>query len=156
VGSSGRSGGLCIYWKNPLSLVLRNFSKYHIDMVVNELGEEPWRLTAWYGEANWSLRFRTWDMMRFLKADCDLPWLSIGDFNEVLRREEQFGPNDRDIAQINLFWECVDVCELVDLGYQGLDWTFERRVQGGEHCRVELDWIVLSRPQSGVLGFLWP
>jgi hypothetical protein len=59
VGSSGRSGGLCIYWKNPLSLVLRNFSKYHIDMVVNELGEEPWRLTAWYGEVNWSLRFRT-------------------------------------------------------------------------------------------------
>ena len=25
VGSSGRSGGLCVYWKNPLVLDLRNF-----------------------------------------------------------------------------------------------------------------------------------
>jgi hypothetical protein len=83
-------------------------------------------------------------MMRFLKADCDLSWLSIGDYNEVLQREEQFGPNDRDMAQINLFRECVDVCELVDVGYQGLDWTFERRVQRGENCRVRLDRALAS------------
>jgi hypothetical protein len=67
-------------------------------------------------------------MMRFLKADCDLPWLCIGDFNEVLRQEEQMGPNVRDMAQINLFREVVDVCQLGDLGYKGLDWTFERRI----------------------------
>jgi hypothetical protein len=88
VGSTGRSGGLCLYWKNPLNLRLRNFSKYHIDMVVEEPGKEEWRLTLWYGDANRNLRFQTWDMMRFLKADCDLPWACIGDFNEVLRREE--------------------------------------------------------------------
>ena len=52
VGSSGRSGGLCMYWRKPLILQLRNFSKYHIDMEVNEKGRNPWRLTCWYGEAN--------------------------------------------------------------------------------------------------------
>jgi exonuclease III len=86
VDSSGRSGGLCIYWKDPLVMTLHNFSKYHIDMTVVEPGKDPWRLTVWYGEANRALRFHTWDMMRFLKADCDLPWMNIGDFNEVLRR----------------------------------------------------------------------
>jgi hypothetical protein len=55
VGSTGRSGGLCIFWKNPMQLTLRNFSKYHIDMVVEEQGKDPWRLTVWYGEANRSL-----------------------------------------------------------------------------------------------------
>ena len=67
-------------------------------------------------------------LMRFLKADCDLPWLNIGDFNEVLRREEQMGPNERDMAQINLFREVVDACQLCDLGYIGLDWTFECKI----------------------------
>jgi hypothetical protein len=33
--------------------------------------------------------------MRFLKADSDLPWCCIGDFNKVLRQEEQMGPNER-------------------------------------------------------------
>lgn len=88
VGSSGRSGGLCIFWKNTVQLSLRNYSKYHIDMEVKEPGKDPWRLTCWYGEANTNLRYKTWDMMKFLKADCDLPWICIGDFNEVLRREE--------------------------------------------------------------------
>lgn len=48
VGSSGRSGGLCMYWKLPLELEMRNFSKYHIDMTVKEAGKDPWRLTCWY------------------------------------------------------------------------------------------------------------
>lgn len=78
-------------------------------------------------------------MMRFLKADCDLPWLCIGDLNEVLRVEEQFGPKQRDMAQINLFREAVDVCQLCDLGYIGLDWNFERKVNNGEYCRVRID-----------------
>lgn len=84
------------------------------------------------------MRYKTRDMMRYLKADNDLPWLCIGDFNEVLGREEQFGPNKRDVGQINVFREAVDVC-LCDLGYTGLDWTFERKVQNGATCRVRLD-----------------
>ena len=87
-------------------------------MVVREPGKDPWRLTVWYGEA---IRYRTWDMLKFLKADCVLPWVNIGDFNEVLRREEQMGPNARDMAQINQFREVVDACQLSDLGYIGLD-----------------------------------
>lgn len=144
VGSSGRSGGLCIFWKNPMVMSLRNFSKYHIDMEVRETGEDPWRITVWYGEANRSLRYKTWDMLRFLKADCDLPWVNIGDFNEVLHREEQIGPNVRDISQINLFREVVHACQLTDLGYIGLDWTFERKIQNDEFCRVRLDRALAS------------
>jgi hypothetical protein len=83
-------------------------------------------------------------MMRFLKADCDLPWACIGDFNEVLRREEQMGPNERDMTQINKFREVVDACQLCDIGYRGLDWTFERRVQGNAYCRVRLDRVLAS------------
>lgn len=78
-------------------------------------------------------------MMRFLKADCDLPWLCIGDFSEVLRVEDQFGPNQRHMAQINLFREAVGVCQLCDLGYIVLDWTFERKINNGEYCRVRLN-----------------
>lgn len=52
VGSSGRSGGLGIFWKNPISMRLLNFSKYHIDMAVREPGKEEWSMTCFYVEAN--------------------------------------------------------------------------------------------------------
>jgi hypothetical protein len=67
-------------------------------------------------------------MLRFLKEDCDLPSVNIGDF-KVLRRKEQMGSNDRDIAQINLFREAVDACQLADLGYIGLDWILRGRAR---------------------------
>jgi hypothetical protein len=56
-GSSGRSGGLCIYWKDPIKLDLRNFSKNHVDMRVLAPKKDLWRLTLLYGEANRSLCF---------------------------------------------------------------------------------------------------
>ena len=113
-------------------------------MEVKEQDKEPWRITCLYGEANRSLQHQTWDMMMFLKADCDLPWLCIGNFNEVLRREEQFGPNLWDMAQINLLREVVDVFKLCDIGYKGLDWTFEIKIQNGEYCCVRLDHALAS------------
>ena len=97
-----------------------------------------------YGEPNRSLRFRTWDIMKQMKSDTDLPWVCIGDFNEVLKREEQLGPNIREEYLMAGFREAVDVCQLCDLGYIGLDWTFEKKVTGGHFVRVRLDRVLAS------------
>lgn len=63
------------------------------------------------------------------------------------------GPNERDSAQIAGFREAVDVCELADLGYKGLDWTFEKRIVGGEYCRVRLDRALASPNWSSMFPF---
>jgi hypothetical protein len=134
--------------EEPDAAHITKFSKYLIDIVVNEGENDPWRLMAWYGEANRSPRYRTWDMMCFLKADSDLSWLCLGDFNEVLRRQEKMRPNERKMAGINLFREVVDACRLCDIGYVGLDWTFERRTVGGEFCQVRPDRALVSAEWS--------
>lgn len=136
VSSSGRSGGLCVFWKNYIQLEIKNESKCHIDCVITEPDEEQWRLTCFYVEANRSLRYLTWDMMKFLRSTSTLVWACIGDFNECLRSEEQLGPNERDTSQIAAFREAVDLCALSDIGYSGVDWTFEKKVRGGDYCRV--------------------
>ena len=96
VGSSGRSGGLCIFWKNSLDVAIKNFSEYHVDTWVTEAGKEQWRLTCFYGEATRNLRYKTWNTMKRLRGESTLSWMCIGDFNEILRPEEQHGPNERD------------------------------------------------------------
>ena len=86
----------------------------------------------------------TWDIKRFLKADSNLSWVCIGDFNELLQREEQMGPNDREMWQINQFREVVNVCQLCDIGYIRLDRTFEWKLSNNEYCRVWLDRFLAS------------
>jgi exonuclease III len=51
VSSTGRSGGLAIFWNNEIKIDILPYSQYHIDAVVSSQVEEPWRLTCVYGEA---------------------------------------------------------------------------------------------------------
>jgi hypothetical protein len=120
------------------------YSQYHIDVIVTESGGEPWRLTCVYREAQTHLRFKTWDMLKFIKSSNSLPWMCIGDFNEVLHQSEHEGVQERNLAQIAGFWEMVDVCGLRDLGFEGRRWTYEKKVAGGSFCRVRLDRAVTT------------
>lgn len=69
----------------------------------------------------------------------DLPWLCLGDFNEVLCSEEHEGIGNGSNAQIQGFRDAVDVCMLLDIGYHGRSWTFEKKVAGGSYTRARLD-----------------
>ena len=69
----------------------------------------------------------------------DLPWVCIGDFNEVLNLSEHDGVGCRSQAQIDGFREAVDTCGLLDIGYTGTSWTFEKKVAGGTYTRVRLN-----------------
>ena len=132
---------------------IRNFSQYHIDSWIADRSGEQWRLTCLYGDANRGLRYETWDTMKRLRGESTLPWLCIGDFNEILRQEEQMGPNPRDSAQMEGFREAVDVCGLADLGYKGLDWTREKPIRGGQFCRVRLDRALATPSWSNMFPF---
>lgn len=47
----------------------------------------------------------------------------------------------------------MDACGLSDLGYKGLDWTFEKRVVGEDFCRVRLDWALAIPSWSALFPF---
>jgi hypothetical protein len=87
-------------------------------------------------------------MLKFIKSSSPVPWMCIGDFNEVLLREEHMGVNERSNTQIQAFRDTVDICELMDLGYTGTAWTFEKKVAGGTYCRVRLDRALASASWS--------
>ena len=124
------------------------YSQYHIDAIVSEAGGDPWRLTCVYGEAQVSERFKPWDLLKHIKSSSPLPWLCIGDFNEVLHRSEHSRVQERSYTQIAGFREMVDVCGLYDLGYEGRSWTYEKKVAGGSFCRSI--WIGILQHQTGV------
>ena len=68
--------------------------------------------------------------------------MCIGDFNEVLDGSEHVGVQERSYAQMEGFREAIDVYGLVDLGFEGRKWTYEKKVTGGSFCRVRLDRVL--------------
>ena len=81
----------------------------------------------------------SWRMLRFLRNQSDLPWLCVGDFNEVLHVDEQMGGNDREEWCMEGFWEVVDFCGFTDLGFRGLPYTWDNRREGSRNIKVRLD-----------------
>lgn len=75
VSSQGRSGGLGIFWNNPIKIEILGYSVYHIDCSVEEPDREPWRMTLFYGEARTHLRYQTWDILKGISTLSDLPWM---------------------------------------------------------------------------------
>ena len=124
VNCEGKSGGLVLFWPMELyvslqSLCRPNFIDVHVKLESGDL----WRVTFVYGEPKTEQRHIFWDRLRFLKAQWDGPWLCIGDFNEVLSSDEHLGASDRGEAQMRLFRECLEDCQLVDLGFCGPKYT---------------------------------
>lgn len=93
VGGEGRSGGLAMLWQNDLNLSITNYSQFHISScITKEGGHSKWFLTGVYGHLETACREETWRLLKTLHAAEDNDaWLVIGDFNEIICREEKRG-----------------------------------------------------------------
>jgi hypothetical protein len=66
----------------------------YIDVRVIEGLNNIWRLTGIYDEPRWEDKYMTWDKMRELKNSSSLPWVIIGDFNEILYSHKRRGKSE--------------------------------------------------------------
>ncbi|KAF5451994.1 hypothetical protein F2P56_027039 [Juglans regia] len=129
VSSEGRSGGLALYWNNNSQLEILNFSKHHIHaLVTNKEGDDregvSWYLTGIYGHPEASRRLETWNMIKSLAVTSDRGWLMMGDFNEILSNYEKRGGRIRQECQMRDFRQFLDECEMMDLGFNGNQFTW--------------------------------
>lgn len=93
VFSDGRSGGLGLFWRDGLDVQFRSKSHHHIDVEIQTHDGSflRWRLTGFYGHPTTAERYRTWNLLRCLGDESTLPWVVVGDFNELLHVDEKIG-----------------------------------------------------------------
>ena len=141
VGCYGRGGGLALLWTSEILVQFQSYDKLHIDVLIldHSTREAKWRFMGFYGEARREQRHRSWECLRYLKDQSDLPWLCVGDFNECLEAQEQIGGQTRSERQMEGFREAIQFCGLSDLGYIGLPYTWYNRQQGVHNVKVRLD-----------------
>ncbi|XP_075645171.1 uncharacterized protein LOC142616189 [Castanea sativa] len=87
--------------------------------------------------ANWE---DSWIMLRHLGSQLSLPWVCIGDFNEITRVQERSGGCIWPESQMQVFRDCLDVYGLKDLGFTGLPFTWCNRPN--KPFKFESMWLI--------------
>jgi hypothetical protein len=88
----GRSGGLALFWRVAEELEIQNYSRRHINAIVKTADNDvPWKFTGFYGHPNPFKRGESWSLLSLLKSFAPLPWLCVGDFNEITHQDEKRG-----------------------------------------------------------------
>jgi hypothetical protein len=82
---------------------------------------------------------RMWDTLRHLSTLSDLPWHVVGDFSETLWQEEHLSHTLRAVSQMDAFWEVLCDCDLTDLGFSDVPYTYDNKMHGRANVRVRLD-----------------
>jgi hypothetical protein len=145
VNGDGKGGGLALYWQEGVTVDLISFSKRHIDVHVSGGPYAmKWRSTFVYGEPKASERHHFWDTVKNLRNQSSEPWLMMGDFNEALWQEEHFSQTRRAENLMRNFREALQHCNLYDIGFVGVPWTYDNKQHGDRNIKVRLDHAVVS------------
>ena len=101
-------GGLALFWKKNFDLHIESFSLTHIDVLINKGKENVWRFTGFYGVPETHLQTESWDLLQSLHKKFSVPWIYVGDFNELLKSHEKLGGCLRPYGQMEKFREVLD------------------------------------------------
>ena len=145
-----RAGGLALLWKNMIQIDVDSSSLNHIDVIVNKGQVDSWRFTGIYGLPEASPKSETWNLICNLHRKYTLPWLCVGDFNEILLSHEKLGGALRNESAIRGFREVVDDCGFMDLGYVGKKYTWRGKrgdtmvLERLDHALATHSWLALN------------
>jgi len=87
-----------------------------------------------------------WAHLARLRAISQEPWLVCGDFNEELWQGEHLSRTPRAEGQMLAIRDCLLLCELHDLGFTGVPYTYNNGQDGYMNIQVRLDRACADEP----------
>ncbi|KAF8412704.1 hypothetical protein HHK36_000672 [Tetracentron sinense] len=144
IPSLGKSRGLTLMWKDTVELIIQNYSQTHIDALIILGQNSEWRLTGFYGNPDSSKRKESWALLKMLGHLCMKPWICMSDLNEILSSNEKQGGKCRNQQKMMEFREAVVACQLVDMGYKRVDFTWNNMRKDEANIQERLDRAMVS------------
>ncbi|XP_060969466.1 uncharacterized protein LOC133036753 [Cannabis sativa] len=141
----GLSGGLMLLWKDNVDVTLLNFNANLFDCYMKCDTGPTWHFSAFYGAPETQNRIHTWTLLERCKDVAPLmPWLVIGDFNEILSNQNKLGGALRSEAQMDKFRNVLDSCYLYEQPYEGDPYTWIKGRLNTNATKERLDWCFVN------------
>ena len=117
----------------------------HIDTLVKGgVSTDWWHLTCFYEAPKTSKRDKSLALLKVIRDRSTLPWLVIGNFNEITRDSQKEGGSSQPRWQMKIFTDTLNWCGLHDLGFvrPSFTWLYQRANRG--QIRERLDKALAS------------
>ena len=122
----GYAGGLWLLWNSDLVEVVQladTEQEIHVEVKVIA-SNLSWILSAVYASPRSAERYILWENLIKVVGLHNKPWVIAGDFNEPLLGEDKFGGRPVSISRSLLLKDCLDKCNMVDMGFSGPRYTW--------------------------------
>ena len=96
-------GGLVLFWPTDMNVDIQSFSNWHIDAIIDHGVDDTQQFTSFYGDPDTTSQENSQSLLKMLSSQFQLPWVCLGDFNEILLVEEKQGWLDRPKRQMQSF-----------------------------------------------------
>ena len=140
VDPTGLSEGLLVLWddrKCNLDVVRAIEQSVAMRIRVTSLTfASSWLFTAIYVSLTLSKRLQLWDHLVSLSSKFNIPWLVMGDFNELLESNDKLGGRPLISSRVQAFNACLSTCGPFDLATSGptctwtnKNWDWKRHIR---------------------------
>ena len=128
----GFARGLWLLWdssKVEVFLLSKTKQEIHVSVKVHSL-DSTYFFSAIYASPRLAERRVLWNNLCLFAKLHNMPWFIAGDFNEPLSNEDKFRGRVVNSSRSLEFKECLDYCNMIDLGFSGprFTWTNKREV----------------------------
>ena len=123
----GRAGGLWLLWnsdKVEVTLLAKTEQEIHVTIKVRS-SNLSWLFSAIYASPRFAERSILWNNLINVAELHSMPWVIAGDFNEPLSSADKLGGRDFSIRKSLLLKDCLDRCNMIDLGFSGSRFTWD-------------------------------
>ena len=154
----GYVGGLWLLWKKEevdVSALSSTEREIHTSIKVSN-SNLSWLFSSIYASPRLYERKILWANLTQVAQLHNLPWLMMGDFNEILSGEDKFGGRQINLNKALEFKNCIDACNFIDLGFLGPKYTWSNLRQISnlileriDRCFANPSWRILF-PEASV------
>lgn len=139
VDAVNKAGGWAIFWKKEVKVLQMVPIAFTMEIQILEKDSNTtWWCVGIYASTNAKIRKEEWKVLKRRKVLWGPKWILVGDFNDILSMKEKWGGRHREEWTFN-FKDFVEKNDLLDLGWEGLPWTWSNHGGGEVEIKERLD-----------------